>query len=873
MPGSEESTRSLTEGMELSSFLKTAPQVSKTLKFDSVNDHEDGNTRDSDVDAEDYVEGKDHLNEVNEVDEDEEAEEAYETASEHGDSDDEQDTAINIEISSPVATLTDQCISSPSVLIPTSFEESINSHVDDNSVVVNDNNETVINHKDIVVEPFLEVNPVSKLNRTVVTTANVNPSRFLKHLLYGHPAHAYQQLTSRNLSKRDFSGSSTASNEYQNEGFLSKRQSSNSSSKNLSSKVKNRTRIPSLSTPSTSSSSFLNNFSSLTTSSTSSNSTQSDSNYSRNIYNRLEPVDYSQVTGNPTDDDATSDAYFSDISWLMAGYGKWNQSSLANNNQHASGTSSYSNIAASIANVYNQTMNTSDNTSKDTSTVNSVGNAYNRPKSANLSTGSSTTQLSSTSNNHLALQQPSSIQRPSAQISMTSPRISVDIGNDAGSYFILGNQILSQWRGDESTYLSANPSTNATTSSNSSVSLSGPIKVLTVNDNESLLLSSGKSGIRLWSLNTNSYPTTPVGDYPNTSTTIPHSVCFLKNNLQFVSCDGSVTVWDIESSRILSFLHGNSNNSSHSMSSYNNSTSSGNNPYYHSISVIPARHGVSPGIQGYGDYQILTTCNHNDIHHYDLRIKSCQHMNSNRYTVKPCSQWVLPSLPSLSSMNYSNTFGVSSSNDWNNVNHLNHAICDDKYIYSSSTHGGIWIIDRRNGKVLSSYQGHDSSIVKMQVLDDYHFISISEKSGCIWSVKTLCDNQVKSMDNSIGKSSNNSCDLESVSPIRVFNVKNIPESSSVPLTSNTTIIHSFANSKFASLSSENRSLQQLNVMYAMSGHKVFSGKMKIRSFDDYSYLVSVISLFTMYLFLYLSIHGHVYRIINIQLINLHIATR
>lgn len=113
-------------------------------------------------------------------------------------------------------------------------------------------------------------------------------------------------------------------------------------------------------------------------------------------------------------------------------------------------------------------------------------------------------------------------------------------------------------------------------------------------------------------------------------------------------------------------------------------------------------------------------------------------------------------------------------------------------------------MDRRMGKNLSSWQGHDSPIVKISIIDDHHFISVAERSGFVWSIN----------------SSNPSNE-----PTKLVSLKNMPETTTSPLTPATTIISSFDSSYGSGgvhgfISPDARASQNMQVVYGLCGHRL-----------------------------------------------------
>jgi hypothetical protein len=446
------------------------------------------------------------------------------------------------------------------------------------------------------------------------------------------------------------------------------------------------------------------------------------------------------------DSELDEEMYQMEVAWLLAGYGP--QASHASNGQ-----------------TYEHVSQSSTITSQSTAATSIKARA---------------SRIATASFGHLAA--------PSAQISMTAPRIAVDAASEAGSLFSLSMTVHCQFRDKDN--LSTHPSSNLPTTSvsSSNQSISSAIRSLTVNATESLLISTSRTGTKLWSLNT--FPISQVAKYHNSGDhAIPFSTAFLRTGSHIATCDGSINIWDIETSRVVSYV-------GHSPLQ---------SPFY-SMYCSTSRYGISPGLQAMGDDQILTCSNNFTINHYDYR--SSSRMNN----LKAISDWQLPGLPFLPSSQIS-TFSASAQMiEAVSSNHLTTAISSEHYVIAGSNNGGLWVVDRRTGRCLAAWQGHDSCILKIACLDEHHFLSIAERSAYVWS-------------------------YSSSTPIKISSVKNLPESSSTPLTPNTTIIAAFESSHASNhsyLSPDLRLAQQQHVLYGIAGHKMYGCRIK-NSFDTNSF--------------------------------------
>jgi hypothetical protein len=243
---------------------------------------------------------------------------------------------------------------------------------------------------------------------------------------------------------------------------------------------------------------------------------------------------------------------------------------------------------------------------------------------------------------------------PAAQVSMTAPRIAVDVAAEAVALFAFGMTSRTQWRIEESL----------------------PIRLMAVDTAETLLLTSSKSGVKIFALNT--HPLKQVGHY-NGHATAPFCAAFMRSGLYAATCDGSVHLWDIEHGKTLASLEPHSERGPYSF-----------------LEALSPRFGVTPTVNPYGDDQLLT-CQGSALLHYDFRVHA-------RNVLRPVSEWVMPPLP----VTYSNF----SSNAALPV-HLTCAAANEQLMLAGSASGGLWAVDRRMGRVLSSWLAHDGPVVKV----------------------------------------------------------------------------------------------------------------------------------------------------------------
>ncbi|RYH21171.1 hypothetical protein EON65_21320 [archaeon] len=258
---------------------------------------------------------------------------------------------------------------------------------------------------------------------------------------------------------------------------------------------------------------------------------------------------------------------------------------------------------------------------------------------------------------------------PAAQMSMTTPKIAVDVASDATSWINFNYHSDTQFKLEDSP---------------------GLIRCMVANANESLLMTCSRTGVRLWSLS--SHPLLHISSYTKHSLP-PYQAAFLRNGQHAVTCDGSIHLWDIESRTRLDMI----------MPSNSIVMSSDKSPVnlFSSMSVIGSKFGINPALGDIGDDQLLATMQ-DSLYYYDIRC----HTHSSQ-SLCPVAQWVLPQLPAPQS-NF-----ISSSVE---PLQLTCAISHEHYAYAGSSTGGMWVVDRRMGRTLHSWQAHDGPVMKVNLL-------------------------------------------------------------------------------------------------------------------------------------------------------------
>ena len=285
---------------------------------------------------------------------------------------------------------------------------------------------------------------------------------------------------------------------------------------------------------------------------------------------------------------------------------------------------------------------------------------------------------------------------PAAQMSMTAPKIAVDVAGDTGSFINFQLHSNTQWKLEDAP---------------------GLIRCMVTNPAESLLMTCSRTAVRLWSLS--SHPLQHVSSYTSHSLP-PFNGAFLRTGQHAMTCDGSVHVWDIESRHALSII-----SPPDKLNGFSSAT------------VIPSKFGVHPSIDAVGDEQILCTVQ-DSVCYYDVRCYF-QHKPLQRV-----AEWTLPQIPPPQGNFMTSTIEPLQ---------LTCAASHEHYVFAGSNSGGLWVLDRRMGKVLYSWQGHDSPILKVfdvlyffkfdvwshiilhfqiNPVSERHFLAVSEKSAAVW---------------------------------------------------------------------------------------------------------------------------------------------
>lgn len=360
----------------------------------------------------------------------------------------------------------------------------------------------------------------------------------------------------------------------------------------------------------------------------------------------------------------------------------------------------------------------------------------------------------------------------------------MDVACDAGSLFALQMQSNTQWKLEDNL---------------------GMIRCMVVNPIETLLMTCSRTGVRLWSLS--SHPLQHVSSYNNHANPA-FQAGFMRSGIQAATCDGNIHLWDIESRKTLAYL----------------SHTSDRGPYT-CMSAIAPRHGIVPSIGAFGDDQLLTTAG-NAVSFYDVRCNCARALNG-------LAEWVIPPLPAVQS-NF-----ITSSTATEPLQ-LTSVTSHEYYVFAGSSAGGMWVMDRRMGKVLHSWQAHDGPVLKINPLSENHVLSVSDRAAAVWEYQTedrLQSNYSSALANGATPASPAAeKDFPSWGQGEVkkaLTIKNMPTDSIG--SASTLMLGSFENSLGNSLSMMSRGSAQDKgigltskpqyVLYCISGHKMYAGRL------------------------------------------------
>lgn len=328
----------------------------------------------------------------------------------------------------------------------------------------------------------------------------------------------------------------------------------------------------------------------------------------------------------------------SDMTWLLGGEGRWNAVKEANSGEGGVVVGGGSKIGRPPPVVAASSSERS--------------NSRTKPSFKASSVDLSSTATRASSYGRLV---------PAAQISNTSPRITVVTASEASAMFGLKMANRTSWPFDNHLPQSTlQPST---------------VTLLLANQTESILMGGAKDGmIKIWSLS--AHPVRQLSGYREHTSSI---LCanFMRNGSHVASCDGHIHIWDIETTKTLAAIQ----------------FSFSQEEKFNHISVVSARRGIAPDMGVHGDDQIAA-CSGSVITHYDVRMK-------NGSALKPISEWRMPLVSPLSISATEGPLQLTCSES------------HEEYVCTGSSTGCLWVIDRRTGRPTHMWQAHDGPIIKV----------------------------------------------------------------------------------------------------------------------------------------------------------------
>lgn len=401
-----------------------------------------------------------------------------------------------------------------------------------------------------------------------------------------------------------------------------------------------------------------------------------------------------------TDEQRRDDQYFDEVTWLLAGAGRWNMlkelEALT--------------PPASLGSTWGSTGNSTP------------GSPAGAPRSlaplSGPSVGSSAPEavgalLSNTSMGAAGGVNKPRERFPAAQVSLTSPKITLDVAAEASSAFSLLGQNTTQFTVEDG--------------------LQCRIRCMAVNSAESLLLTSSRSGVKLWSLT--AQPTRCVATY-NHHHYVPFCANYLRCGAHMVTCDGSISVWDVETQKTLVYMgtatgsigggllnvgqHGSSGVGTGGaalpavsvIGNENSNNICSNNVLerccFSHIQAVSPKMGVSPALAPHGDDQLLG-CYSMNLAFFDFR----QHSHK---PLRSVAEWRLPSqtVSSGSGFNISSSSSMQHSSGGSGVaSFLTCTASQDNYVIAGSSSGHLYVVDRRSGRLLAETWAHEGSVVKV----------------------------------------------------------------------------------------------------------------------------------------------------------------
>lgn len=337
-----------------------------------------------------------------------------------------------------------------------------------------------------------------------------------------------------------------------------------------------------------------------------------------------------------------------------------------------------------------------------------------------------------------------------AAVSMANPEVVTDAATEASEPFAFQMINQSSWAFDELAYQAG---------------ASGAVSLLLPDATERFLVAGTKDGeMKVWSLSSN--PLVELMKYSSHQTSII-SAGFLKSGTHVASCDGSIRIWDIERGMTIADLQ-----KSHSEM----------NAFCH-LEVVSPRFGVGSDMSKHGDDQ-LATCAGTVLAHYDTRVGYAS-------TLNPISEWkIVSTLAGGNDSSYPIALTCSASNE--------------KYVCVASANGTLWAYDRRTGRPIHCWTGHEGlAVLKICYVDEHQILTFSEKSSICWS-------------------------LRHSEPVKLYSLKGLPECST-PINHNSILISSFEDPSKGVSQNFNRDIgdssRQVQVVYCLAGHKASAGRL------------------------------------------------
>ena len=371
---------------------------------------------------------------------------------------------------------------------------------------------------------------------------------------------------------------------------------------------------------------------------------------------------------------------------------------------------------------------------------------------------------------------------PAAYLSMTSPRIVCDVAAEATCYSHLSMRVASS--------LAMSPAApvrrDSTGGSGSGTMPKEAISFVGANASESLLLIASQNpqqGLRLASITTD--PIATLSRYTQHDAAVTYA-SFLRCGNRMLSSDGTLHIWDIETSQRL----------------HQFSTRAAYRDPFRCAAACASTQGFAWSVQSSGDDVLVASTDHL-VTHVDIRVAR-MHVVA-EWQLPPTTTASAPITPSdgESSIlsggggNLSSTGMSSSIVLGTGATCITAILSQGAYLLAGTAMGGLWVMDRRTGLAVTCVAAHESSVIRLSSPRADTIVSISERSGAtVWNFDG--------------------------SRLRLVNsVRGLPDAGG-PLTANTVFAHDFEeHNAFSYHHHEHASHRQRSnlVLYAFSGHK------------------------------------------------------